>query len=212
MTANIRRYKGALALPQASPETKIVLDGTFHQWQSVQPEFRAPVKEALPRNFISVGGLHYTNHTGRNDFAALKVARDSRNIYFYLRTQAAITPCSDTNWMWLLIDADQNPATGWAGYDFIVNRTVDEKGQTWLEKNVGGWNWQKVTPIDLQVVGNQLQLSIPRKALGLKKGDRAVKLDFKWADNLRRPGDIMDFYIDGTVAPEGRFNFRYETK
>jgi hypothetical protein len=48
--------------------------------------------------------------------------------------------------------------------------------------------------------------------LGLKNGHGAVKLDFKWADNLQHPGDIMDFYLDGTVAPEGRFNFRYETK
>jgi hypothetical protein len=61
-------------------------------------------------------------------------------------------------------------------------------------------------------VGNQLQLAIPRKALGLKNGHGAVKLDFKWADNLQHPGEIMDFYLDGTVAPEGRFNFRYETK
>jgi len=57
-----------------------------------------------------------------------------------------------------------------------------------------------------------LELAIPRQALGLKNGRGAVKFDFKWADNLQRPGDIMDFYLDGTVAPEGRFNFRYETK
>ena len=212
MAANIRRYKGAPALPEASPATKINLDGTFQQWQPVQPEFLPPVKEALPRDFIGVGGLHYTNNTGRNDFESFKVTRDTGNVYFYARTRYPITPGSDTNWMWLLIDADQNAATGWAGYDFIVNRTVDANGQTWLERNVGGWNWQKVAPVELQVVGNQLQLAIPRKALGLKNGHGAVKLDFKWADNLQHPGDIMDFYLDGTVAPEGRFNFRYETK
>ena len=43
--------------------------------------------------------------------------------------------------MWLLIDADQNAATGWEGYDFIVNRTVEPDGNTWLEKNTGGWKW-----------------------------------------------------------------------
>ena len=26
--------------------------------------------------------------------------------------------------------------------------------------------------------------------------------DFKWADNLQHPGDIMDFYISGDVAPD----------
>jgi len=212
MAANIRRYKGAPALPEASPATKINLDGTFRQWQSVQPEFLPSVNEALPRDFVGVGGLRYTNNTGRNDFDSFKVAHDVRNVYFYARTHNQITPNSGANWMWLLIDADQNAATGWAGYDFIVNRTVDADGHTWLEKNIGGWNWQKVAPVSLQVAGNQLQLAIPRKALGLKVGHSAVRLDFKWADNLKHPGEIMDFYLDGTVAPEGRFNFRYETK
>ena len=62
---------------------------------------------------------------------------------------APLTPATATNWMWLLIDADQNPATGWAGYDFIVNRTRDADGKFWLEKNTGGWNWEKVAPVEL---------------------------------------------------------------
>lgn len=212
MVANIRRYKGAPPLPEPSPATSIKLDGTFQQWQSVGPEFLPPVREALPRDFIGVGGLHYTNNTGRNDFAAFKVAHDDRNIYFYARTRGPITPRSDTNWMWLLIDSDQNAATGWSGYDFVVNRTVDANGQTWLEKNIGGWNWEKVAPVSMQVVGNEMQLAIPRKALGLQSGRHGTQFDFKWADNLQHAGDVMDFYIDGAVAPEGRFNFRYETQ
>ena len=63
-----------------------------------------------------------------------------------------------------------------------------------------------------QVVGNELQLAIPRKALGLESDRHGTQFDFKWADNLQHAGDVMDFYIDGDVAPEGRFNFRYETK
>jgi hypothetical protein len=114
--------------------------------------------------------------------------------------------------MWLLIDSDQNAATGWSGYDFVVNRTVDANGQTWLEKNIGGWNWEKVAPVSMQVVGNEMQLAIPRKALGLESGRHGVQFDFKWADNLQHAGDVMDFYNDGAVAPEGRFNFRYEMK
>ena len=41
--------------------------------------------------------------------------------------------------MWLLIDADQNSATGWEGFDFIVNRTVED-GKTWLEKTRAAGN------------------------------------------------------------------------
>jgi hypothetical protein len=32
--------------------------------------------------------------------------------------------------------------------------------------------------------------------------------DFKWADNLQHPSDVMNFYISGDVAPEGKFNYR----
>jgi hypothetical protein len=140
----------------------------------------------------------------------MKVARDEQNVYFYADTMAPITSSSDTNWMWLLIDADQNIKTGWQGYDFVVNRTVGADGKSWLEKNIGGWQWEKVAPVDFRVKGNELELAIPRTALGLPAGVTHVDLDFKWADNLQRPGDIMDFYLSGDVAPEGRFNFRYD--
>ena len=209
LVANVRRYKGAPALPKASPPETISLSRPFDQWRDVQPEFADHVEETLPRDFGGVGGTHYTNHSGRNDFVALKVARDKMNVYFYARTVEPITPASGTNWMWLLIDADQNVTTGWAGYDYMVNRSVDAEGKHWLEKNAGGWKWQRVAPIELRTVGNELQLAIPRQALGLQTGETKTTIDFKWADNLQQPGDVMDFYLSGDVAPEGRFNYRY---
>ena len=44
--------------------------------------------------------------------------------------------------------------------------------------------------------------------LGLSVGD-ALALDFKWWDNAQKPGDIMDTYLSGDCAPEGRFNYRF---
>ena len=210
LIANVRRYKGVPALPKSSPPKTIRLADGFGQWRDVQPEFADHVGETSPRDFDGAGGLHYTNTSGRNDFVALKVARDKSNVYFFARTRDAITPANGTNWMWLLIDADQNPATGWEGYDFIVNRIVDADGKSWLEKNVAGWNWKKVARVNLRVVDKEIQLAVPRKALGLTKSPTRVSLDFKWADNLQHPGDVMDFFLSGDVAPEGRFKFRYE--
>ncbi len=209
LVANVRRYKGAPALPKASPPKTIRIRDGFAQWRDVLPEFGDHVGETTPRDFAGVAGQHYTNRSGRNDLVASKVARDAKNIYFQVRTRATITPHSGTNWMWLLIDADQNPATGWAGYDFIVNRTLGATGESWLEKNTGGWNWERVSPVSLRVEGNELQLAIPRAALGLPRRGTKTAFDFKWADNLQRPGEIMDFYLSGDVAPEGRFNYRY---
>jgi hypothetical protein len=212
MVANIRRYKGAPPLPEPTPATTIKLDGTFGQWKSVGPDYLPPVQASLPRDFKGVGALHYTNNTSRNKFSAFKVTHDARNFYFYARTSGPITRSSETNWMWLLIDSDQNAATGWSGYDFVVNRAVDANGQTWLERNIGGWKWEKVALVSMQVVGNEMELVIPRNALGLESGQHGTRLDFKWADNLQHPGDVMDFYVDGEVAPEGRFNYRYDAK
>ncbi len=90
-----------------------------------------------------------------------------------------------------------------------MNRTGVSEGTTWLEKNAGGWRWTKVASVRFRVAGNELQLAVPRTALGLPEGTTRIGLDFKWADNLQRPGDIMDFYLSGDAAPDGRFMFRY---
>jgi hypothetical protein len=212
LVANVRRYKGAPPQPDASDPASIRITGSFAQWRNVAPEFLDHVGETLPRDFEGAGGLRYTNHTGRNDLMVAKVARDSRNVYFHIRTRESITRRTDPNWMWLLIDADQNTATGWEGYDFIANRMIEPDGATWLEKNEGGWKWKKVAKLSLRVEGHELHLAVPRSALGLPAGKAGLSLDFKWADNIQHPGDIMDFYISGDVAPEGRFMYRYATE
>jgi len=68
--------------------------------------------------------------------------------------------------------------------------------------------WNRIAPVRERVSGHNLHLSIPRSALSFSEEAPGVSLDFKWADNLQHPGDIMDFYVSGDVAPEGRFMFR----
>ena len=209
LVANVRRYKGSPALPKATGLASPRTGGGFAAWRSVGPEYRDHIGETIPRDFAGAAGLQYANHTGRNDLIAFKVARDKNNVYFYARTRDPITPATDPNWMWLLIDVDRKHATGWEGYDFIVNRTMEGDKATWLEKNDGGWKWTKVAKIGFQVKGRELQLAIPRSALGLAADETGLAIDFKWTDNIQKPGDIMDFYISGDTAPEGRFNYRY---
>jgi hypothetical protein len=208
LISNVRRYKGVASPPEASAPKTIDVTSGFEQWQDVGPEFADHSFDNDHRNF-GVGAVHYNNTSGRNDLTVMKVARDTKNVYFYATTREPITPCQDSNWMWFLIDADQNSKTGWEGYDFLVNRTAVSEGKTWLEKSEGGWRWTKVATVSFRVKGNELQLAIPRTALGLPEGTTRTCLDFKWADNLPHPGDIMDFYVSGDVAPEGRFMYRY---
>ena len=52
-----------------------------------------------------------------------------------------------------------------------------------------------------------MELKIPKSLL---VSVRAVNsITFKWSDNMQLDGDIMDFYINGDVAPGGRFNYLY---
>ena len=206
LVANVRRYKGAPPLPPASPPKTISLEAGFEQWADVRPAFTDLAFDNDHRDF-GKGALHYVNQSGRNDLTVMKVATDDTQVAFFAQTRGPLTSSKEPNWMWLLIDSDCNPATGWQGYDFILNRSVDGN-ETWLEKNVGGWKWEKVAKVRFKVQGNQLMLCVPCEALGLKGGAQ-LALDFKWWDGARKPGDVMDFFLSGDVAPEGRFNFRY---
>ncbi len=209
MIGHVRRYKGAPPLPELAAPVSIHIDGGFEQWKRVQPELRDHLGETAPRDFDGSAGLHYANKTGRNDLAAFKVARDDKHLYFYVRTREPLTPPSNKNWMWLLIDGDANAKTGWEGYDFIVNRTIEPGGKSWLEKNDGGWTWGKISSVAFRTEGHELHLAVPLAALGHPPAGPPRPIRFKWADNLQSPGDVMDFYVSGDVAPEGRMMYAF---
>lgn len=211
LVAGVRRYKGQLPLPAASaPQTITAATGTatFAQWRDVTPTFTDHAFDDGHREF-GQGARRYVNATGRNDLTVTKVARDATHVFFYAQTRRPLTATTDANWMLLLLDTDQKRSTGWEGYDYIVNHSVDGR-ETWLGRNTGGWTWEKVAKVQLTVSGNELMLALPRSALGLPAGD-AVTFDFKWWDNPQKPGDLMDVYVSGDAAPDGRFNYRYTT-
>lgn len=207
LVANVRRYKGAAEQAKASPPKTIRIDGGFEQWGDVQPEFPDHVGDTLPRHYDGAGGLHYSNRTGRNDIVACSVARDQAKVYFHVRTREPFS--ESAKGMWLLIDADRNAGTGWQGYDFIVNRGTRSKAKATLEKNTGGWTWRKTAEVPYRFDGRDLHLAIPRSALQLPQNETSISIDFKWLDNAQKPGDIMDVYLSGDAAPEGRYNYTY---
>jgi len=214
MVAGIRSFKGVRKPPAASAPRKIEIDGRFaREWDDVAPEFRDHAGDAEHRDEKGWGdACRYTNTTGRNDFVTMKVARDAGNVYFYARTQRPISPCKDPNWMLLFIDADQSHRTGWNGYDCVVNLDVKDRGVTSLHSLKGSqWNPKKVTDIRFAVTGPELELAIPKEAIGIDR-NAAVRIDFHWADNIQKRGDIVEFAVNGDSAPQRRFNYRYSAK
>ena len=210
LVANIRRYKGARPTPRASAPKTIPINGRFAQWADVGPDFRDHIGDTAHRNHPGWGSTGtYVNTTGRNDIILAKATRDSENLYFYVRTRQPITPFTDPNWMLLFLNVDGDPATGWKGYDFVVNRNVMNRHRTALETSTGGWNWRIQQDLRYAVQGCEMELAIPRRALGLDPG-QPLRIDFKWSDNMQEPDNILDFISNGDVAPSGRFNFRYQ--
>jgi hypothetical protein len=207
----IRRYKGVRATPKVTARP-IRVDGRLDDWREVQPEFRDTLGDPAWRQHRGWNPqVTYTNFTGRNDLSAAKVSFDEQALFFHVRTREALTPCTDSNWMWLFLDVDADARTGWLGYDFVANRTRAGDQQASLERNVGGqFRWSPAGEIAFRAAVDGLELRVPFAAMGLSGPPAA--LDFKWADNLQQTGEWSDFTLHGDAAPNDRFNYRARLK
>jgi hypothetical protein len=209
MVSYIRRYKGARPLPEVASQP-IQMDGQFADWANVTPEFRDTIGDPVRRDHAGYGSAGpYVNMTGRNDIVAAKVSCVNETIYVYARTQQPLTSRSDPNWMLLYLDIDQNPATGWLGYDYVLNRQSGGEDTATLEKNQGDYTWGGGAPVACRVAGCEIEVAIPLAALNLAQVP--AYLDFKWADNIQQTGEVSDFTLNGDVAPNDRFNYRAKT-
>lgn len=209
MVSYIRRYKGARTPEPASPPVTIDLAGDFSQWDTVGPEFRDDAGDPSQRDHKGYNDFtQYRNDTGRNDILVAKVARDADNVYFTVRTREPLTPSSDPDWMVLYLDTDEDPTTGWEGFDFVVNRQPPDATGALLEASASGWGWVPRARVPFRVAGDRLMLAIPRSALGLAP-DQPVRLQLKWADHCLPEGDPLAFVTNGDAAPNGRFRYRY---
>jgi hypothetical protein len=213
MVDYIRRFRGARRIPAAGKPKTIKIDGDFSDWTSVTPEYRDEIGDTMYRDHPGWGSVgRYANVTGRNDIITSKVSRDKNNVYFYVKTREPITARTDPSWMMLFINSDSNPKTGWEGYDYVVNRKVTSATRTVIEKFGGRWDWKRAADVGYRVMGCEMELAIPRAALGLADAKKRLSLDFKWADNTLVDGDIMVFTVNGDAAPDGRFAYRFVEK
>jgi hypothetical protein len=208
----LRKYKGMEKPQEASAPKTIHFSRGFADWAGVKPVFLDAVGDTAVRDCDStIDDNHYKNDSARNDIAQAQVARDAENFYFHVKTANTLSPASDKDWMMLLIDSDAQVKTGWYGYDLLINRYRNGNTCT-VEKNVGGkWVWKRVADVPIKVGKDEIEISIPRTLLHPKGCKDGIRFDFKWADNIPDTPSIMDFYTCGDVAPDSRFNFRYET-
>jgi len=202
---NIRKYKGVHHPVEAGEPVSIDLSAGFDQWEDVQATYYDHIGDIAHRNSPGESRAGpYINSTGRNDIVETRVARDDETIWFYVKTKEDLTPHTDSSWMLLFIDADQDKSTGWEGYDYLVNGQVRSEGATSIMTWKKG-EWSKSQELAMRYEGNELMIEIPRKRLR----ETEAAFDFHWADNIGDAGDITDFFTNGDNAPERRSNYRF---
>ena len=210
----VRKYKGVNPIPTPSLSQTIDMTKGADQWTTAEPYYAAYIGNTAHRDAKGYGSFHYTETSGRNDIIGARIARDTDTVWFFVECNETITPYTDSLWMNLYIDSDQE-SKGWETFDFIVNKSPASADTLVLEKFMGnGYDTEKVADVKYRVEGKTMAVEIPKSALGLEGNDYTV--NFAWTDNVhdegdysKFSGDIMDFYLSGDVAPGARFKFSY---
>ena len=207
MIACIRRFKGARSLAPVrrcpSPSMAASTTGAMSSPNSATPS-ETPSAATIPAGpKTPVTATKPVVMT----LSPPKSVATPATVYFYARTQGLLSPSTDPNWMVLFLETDANAATGWLGYDYIVNR-LPPKGQTTrVERNRNGqYAWGDPVEIPCQAAGSEIEIAIPIALLG--PAQKTATVDFKWADNLQQTGHWSDFTLNGDAAPNDRFNYR----
>lgn len=210
----VRRYKGVNPIPTPSLSQTIDMTAGQAQWNTAEPYYAAYIGNTANRDHKGYGSTYYTETSGRNDIIGARVARDGEYVWFYVECNEDITPYTDSLWMTLYIDSDQENK-GWETFDYVVNKSAASADTLVLEQFTGdGYTTEKVADVAYKVDGQYMMVQIPKTALGLSGNDYTI--NFAWTDNVHDEGDyttfsgdILDFYLSGDVAPGARFKFSY---
>ncbi|MHC8947378.1 hypothetical protein [Sphingobacterium hungaricum] len=197
LISNSRKFKGTTALELLSDLKSIT---SWNDWNTVSPEYTDYVGDILHRNHssgLSSPKLDYTNNSGRNDFKSMKVARDKKSIYFYVETENLITEPTQDDWMTLWINTSMQKKMGWNGYQYRIVQS------DFLQEYVNN-RWVDKVKVIRKTEGSKMMIQLSLKDLKLKASD--INFEFKWTDNSNAT-EILDWYKNGDVAPNGRLNY-----
>ncbi len=214
LVQNVERLKGDAPVIVQDTRKPINVTGSFDQWDDIPVTYRDPQGDTVDRNSTGFGKTLYVNTTCRNDIVASKITADTKNIYFYAQTRYDVSMFdTDSTWMQLFIDIDDNAKTGWYGYDYIVNYQAKDQFTTTVAKyngTDGAYGFEVIGEISYRAKDNELMIAVPQELLGIDGQYLELNFQFKWADSDSSITTMEQFYTDGDVAPLGRLNYVFQ--
>ena len=209
---NTRAFKQTKAVSFVGGKASPALDNAA-EWEKGRTylDISGEVVERNHRN--TDGSGMYVNTTNRNDVVSTQMVNDGEYLYIRITTldDIVIEQGAQNNLNILLSIVGSN-APAWEGYQFVLNRTALQSGfsKTSLEKVkvAGRYEFENVATVDSYLGGKTLCVKIPLKMLGITNS-QSFTIDFKVADGISDPSNIMKYYVDGESAPVGRLNYRY---
>ncbi|OED36933.1 hypothetical protein AB833_25250 [Chromatiales bacterium (ex Bugula neritina AB1)] len=180
--------------PTTPTPVTIALDGSIAEW---------PTDSVL-------GGEDANDVSGLNtiDWRSFRVLDDSNNLYMAYESWEPVT---DSWGYGIYIDTDQNPATGFKGFDSELSvgaeyllEGIDLNRYTGSTQNQ--WSWQSAGLMTVAIAGNIGELSIPRSVIG---SPAEVDLLLR-GDNTAVNGDVIDYHPN-TGNTLGKLSYRLST-
>ncbi len=207
MVDYIRKFKGIGETPTADNQTTVSIYD-LSTWDGITQTYMDSLYDVELRNVRTYDNNNrYINNTGRNDFDYAKVSQDDNNLYFLVKCADDIIIDNGDNWMNLFVNADGDTATGWEGYDYVLNRDRDSYVVTVEKFKDNTFESEAVGAAYYALQGEYMTVRLPKELVGID--GLCEKLIFKWADNSVQNGDPMAFMDLGDTAPDNRFGFVY---
>lgn len=207
MVDGIRRFKGVREVTPVKSTFSVSVDGDFTDWNAVPSVYYDDKGDTFHRKHPGWGRIkEYVNTTGRNDIIEARIADSGNSVSFYVKTIDPIIGQDSGQYMSLFIQIEGKKLPHWENYQYLVNRNPKDGNQTSFERCTGGWNWKAEGEVSYAVVGNEMEIQVPKKML--KLGSDYI-LNFKWTDNIPLDGNPMHFLDKGDAAPNARFKYQF---
>lgn len=213
---NIQKLKGSAPIIVQDARNPINVTGDFDQWNDVVINYQDGEGDIANRNGSGFGNQRYTDKSGRNDIVNAKITNDTKYAYFYVETKDIMKKYDGkSSWMQLFVNTDNDPDSGWYGYDYIINYNAKSDYLTTVAKHSGKdgeYAFKAIGSVTYKVEGNKMMIEVPLEMLGYSDY-RQVYMEFKWADADEEVqfNEMEDFYCFGDAAPMGRLNYIYQT-